>query len=337
MSKFSLNQLSEGIRQRHVGSQNRRLVEKWSRTGLLRGLDGVNRENMATLLENQASDMLIRESSSIGGGGGSGAASGDLRGFTNVAFPIVRRVFGGLVANELVSIQPMSLPAGLLFYLDYTYGSTEQYGTAGNNSGASVYAAGQSIYNNPAGKGVRSGSLGVGGQYDLAGTGFTKLHKSGSVTIAANASGTFGTGTTLSAGQLVATGTDGRFLQFDPQITNLIEAGGTTGRFYFGVFPVPADMDTTMVREFALSKGNGATATGEAAVLPETVQGGTNIVNVRRLNQLGTLSGGAFTPDPFGGTHVLTVISGTLGSVATPTLNALYPIADYVLGVGNRR
>ena len=70
MSKFSLNQLSEGIRQRHVGSQNRRLVEKWSRTGLLPGLDGVNRENMATLLENQAAQVL-REASSIGAGGGS--------------------------------------------------------------------------------------------------------------------------------------------------------------------------------------------------------------------------------------------------------------------------
>jgi hypothetical protein len=326
MSKFSLKQLSEGIRQRHVGSQNRRLVEKWSRTGLLRGLDGVHRENMATLLENQASDMIIRESSTIGAGGGSATASGDLRGFTNVAFPIVRRVFGGLVANELVSIQPMSLPAGLLFYLDYTYGSTEQYGTAGNESGASIYTAGQSIYNNPAGKGVRSGSLGVGGQYDLVGTGFTKLHKSGSVTLAAGASGSFGDGTTLADGQLVSSGTDGRFLQFDPQVTNLIDAA--SGKFYFGVFSKPADMDVTMVREFALSRGNSATAAAaEAATIPETIQGGTNVVNVRRLNQLGTLSGGAFTPDPFGGTHVLTVISGTLGTTATPTFNALYALA----------
>ena len=50
MSKFTLNQLTEGIRQRHVGTHNRRLVEKWSRTGLLRGLEGTTRENMATLL-----------------------------------------------------------------------------------------------------------------------------------------------------------------------------------------------------------------------------------------------------------------------------------------------
>ena len=46
---------------------------------------------------------------------------GDVEGFAAVAFPIVRRVFGGLVANNLVSVQPMSLPSGLIFFLDFTY------------------------------------------------------------------------------------------------------------------------------------------------------------------------------------------------------------------------
>ena len=119
MSNFSLEQLTEGIRERHLGNQNSQLVEKWSRTGLLRGLDGIPRENMARMLENQASQVL-KEASDLGGGT---AANSDIRGFSNIAFPIVRRVFGGLIANDLVSIQPMSLPSGLLFYLDYTYGS----------------------------------------------------------------------------------------------------------------------------------------------------------------------------------------------------------------------
>ena len=145
MSKFSLDTLTEGIRARHLGSQNRQLVEKWSRTGLLRGLDGVKRENMSRLLENQASQVL-REASTAGTGGNASTltSSGDLRGFTNIAFPIVRRVFGGLIANELVSIQPMSLPSGLLFYLDYTYGSVN--GTTSTGSGA-AYTTGSSIYN----------------------------------------------------------------------------------------------------------------------------------------------------------------------------------------------
>ena len=137
MSKFSLDQLTEGIRQRHLAAQNRQLTEKWARTGLLRGLEGQNREVMATLLENQAAQAL-REANSLGNGGGAMVSSGDLRGFQNVAFPIVRRVFGGLVANELVSIQPMSLPSGLIFFLDFSYESAR----LGAEAGESLYGGG---------------------------------------------------------------------------------------------------------------------------------------------------------------------------------------------------
>ena len=65
---------------------------------------------MARLLENQAKELL-RESSSM--------SAGDVEGFASVAFPIVRRVFAGLIANDLVSVQPMSLPSGLIFFLDF--------------------------------------------------------------------------------------------------------------------------------------------------------------------------------------------------------------------------
>ena len=169
MSKtFSLNTLTEGISERNNGAEGQRLVEKWTRTGLLRGLETTKRDNMARLLENQAAQVL-RESNSLSTGGGNLASSGDLRGFTSIAFPIVRRVFGGLVANELVSIQPMSLPSGLLFYLDYTYGTNvggDSSITDGNGAStyAQTYTAGQSIYNLPTGKGIQSGSLAVGGQ-----------------------------------------------------------------------------------------------------------------------------------------------------------------------------
>lgn len=46
-----------------------------------------------------------------------------LKGFAKFAFPIIRRVFPSLIANEIVSVQPMSLPTGLLSHLDYAYGS----------------------------------------------------------------------------------------------------------------------------------------------------------------------------------------------------------------------
>jgi len=109
-----LNKLTEGIVRRDLSKEGAALVDKWEQTGLLEGLsDERKKHGMASLLENQAKELL-REASSMAGG--------DVEGFASVAFPIVRRVFGGLIANDLVSVQPMSLPAGLIFFLDFTYG-----------------------------------------------------------------------------------------------------------------------------------------------------------------------------------------------------------------------
>ena len=106
-----LNTLTEGIVNRDMAKEGEALLNKWSQTGLLEGLQTERQKHgMARLLENQAKELL-RESSSM--------AAGDVEGFAAVAFPIVRRVFGGLIANDLVSVQPMSLPSGLIFFLDF--------------------------------------------------------------------------------------------------------------------------------------------------------------------------------------------------------------------------
>ena len=108
-----LNKLTEGIVRRDLSKEGHALLTKWEKTGLLEGLNGERaKHGMASLLENQAKELL-REASSMAGG--------DVEGFSSVAFPIVRRVFGGLIANDLVSVQPMSLPSGLIFFLDFTY------------------------------------------------------------------------------------------------------------------------------------------------------------------------------------------------------------------------
>ena len=336
---FTLEQLSEGIRGRDVGAENGRLVEKWSRTGLLRGLEGTNRENMARLLENQTSNLL-RESNAMSTGGGNSQGSGDIRGFSNIAFPIVRRVFGGLVANELVSIQPMSLPSGLLFYLDYTYGSNVG-GLSDADTlalGASTFTQGQSIYNNPVGKGIQSGSLGVGGMYDLVGTSFSRVH--GHTNNVAVVSGAYGGSSTFSATKFLhASGTDGRLLGFDPQVTTLIENDAADGAFngtgMFKLFvvslaTVSASADQSLAKDFAIfGTTNGAAPTG-VAVPGETFQGGTNILNIRRLNQIGVWSGTTFTPTPLSGTHLLTVVSAsnTLADVSSAGISISYPLAS---------
>jgi hypothetical protein len=80
-------------------------INKWDRLGFLDGLKGHIKENMAQLYENQASH-LINEAASTDSSGS----------FETVVFPIVRRVFSKLLANDLVSVQAMNLPIGKLFY-----------------------------------------------------------------------------------------------------------------------------------------------------------------------------------------------------------------------------
>jgi hypothetical protein len=107
-----IERLTEGVVNRDMRAEGHALLEKWQRTGLLEGLGDTRAQNgMARLLENQAKELL-REASTMSGG--------DVEGFAAVAFPIVRRVFAGLIANDLVSVQPMSLPSGLIFFLDFT-------------------------------------------------------------------------------------------------------------------------------------------------------------------------------------------------------------------------
>ena len=107
-----LDKLTEGIVNRDLQKEGAALLNKWEKTGLLEGLNTDSaKDGMARLLENQAKELL-REASTMSGG--------DVEGFAAVAFPIVRRVFGSLIANDLVSVQPMSLPSGLIFFLDFT-------------------------------------------------------------------------------------------------------------------------------------------------------------------------------------------------------------------------
>ena len=110
-----IGKLTEGIQARSVANESKALVGKWEATGLLEGLaSDIARDGMARLLENQAAQLLKEESTMAGG---------DVEGFAAVAFPLVRRVFGGLIAQELVSVQPMSLPSGLVFFMDFQRGT----------------------------------------------------------------------------------------------------------------------------------------------------------------------------------------------------------------------
>jgi hypothetical protein len=156
--------LTEGMVQRDMRKEGEALLSKWSQTGLLEGIsDERERSSMARLLENQAKELL-REASSM--------TAGDVDGFAAVAFPIVRRVFAGLIANDLVSVQPMSLPSGLIFFLDFSFGD-EQNGRAASSPRMGNTANGTaSIYGgNQLASGIADGVSLVGATYkeDLSG------------------------------------------------------------------------------------------------------------------------------------------------------------------------
>jgi len=180
MSRNLIERLTEGVVNRDLQKEGAALLSKWEKTGLLEGLGGEHtRAGMARLLENQAK-QLLKESSTM--------AAGDVQGFAAVAFPLVRRVFAGLLANDLVSVQPMSLPSGLIFFLDFTT-STNGAGLPRLGYGASeasLYGGG--VIASQITGGV---TLGDTGPYNLN-NGYASPTGSATPSLTIKASGTFG-------------------------------------------------------------------------------------------------------------------------------------------------
>ncbi len=112
-------------------AETRGLQSKWEKTGLLEGCQGVEKAHMSILLENQAK-QLLDEATTTG-------TSTSSEQWAGVALPLVRRVFAEIAAKEFVSVQPMNLPSGLIFYLDFKYGTTAPGSDLRNlNNGSSV-------------------------------------------------------------------------------------------------------------------------------------------------------------------------------------------------------
>ena len=167
----NVNSLLDASPMKKQQEEAKALVGKWDKTGLLDGLnEDFQKSGMAVLLENQAR-QLIQENSATGGraGGATGGASSEE--WSGVALPLVRRIFGEIAAQDFVSVQPMNLPSGLVFYLDFKYGKTtagsqgEGFGTNNNVGvpGGDVKSLqGKTGPNTPSGS---SAPYGVGGLY----------------------------------------------------------------------------------------------------------------------------------------------------------------------------
>ena len=158
MSQLNSLLESAGSGWKNMQSDAARLANKWEKTGLLEGFNKeVDKNNMSLILENQAK-QLVTEQSQTGGTANFTVGTGEQ--WAGVALPLVRKVFGQIAAKEFVSVQPMNLPSGLVFYLDFQYGSTK-----------TPFSAGDSLYGNanadhPFGTATSNlDQLGAGGLY----------------------------------------------------------------------------------------------------------------------------------------------------------------------------
>ena len=290
MSEYINESLLDASPIRKQKDESAKLVAKWDKSGLLEGMENDwEKSGMAVLLENQARQLISENSKtspSAGGGVGDEEWSG-------VALPLVRRVFGNIVAQELVSVQPMNLPSGLVFYLDFKYGKTEGKFTSGN----SIH--GKTGPNSPSGS---SAPFGEDGLYGVGKYGYsTNLSSEAAVTIASSANATF------------------KDIDFNSEDSaSISNAGLVKIAFAHSGLTNP---DLKAVRSFDITLNNTS-----GSVLPQyTKVNGANIeviadiktVGAGRLAELGSAASGSLTVD-----YVVENSAGNRGDFEDRTGNA---------------
>jgi len=273
-----LDTLTEGIRQRSLANEGEALLEKWEKTGLLEGLDDTGRSGMARLLENQAAQLLKEQTT---------MQAGDVEGFASVAFPIVRRVFGGLLAQDLVSVQPMSLPSGLIFFMDFVFSPDSGMIDAGAEKHRLAAQADTSLYGGgKVAKGVIDGiSLADANQeqsfYSLN-NGFSSPTGSDAGALVVWASGTYGDANTSAGGNLYTT------LRADPDLIS----GTSTYVVASASLPTSTGANFLNLASFVPSgsDGRGGLATGGYVARRLTQLSGTEtrVVNFVGISREGT-------------------------------------------------
>ena len=190
-----LNSLLESANTyKSLQSDAARLASKWSKTGLLEGMNSeTDKNNMSMILENQAKQLVTENTQTGGGTATFTAGTGPAGQWAGVALPLVRKVFGQIAAKEFVSVQPMNLPSGLVFYLDFQYGGTNvaappaaRLNKLPFNNGTSLYGTPSPL--NPATNTSGFGNAAAGGLYGAGRFGYSTQN----LTSTAVAGGTLG-------------------------------------------------------------------------------------------------------------------------------------------------
>jgi hypothetical protein len=242
--------------------QTRGLKGKWERTGLLEGVGSeTTKHGMAVMLENQAK-QLLDEATRTGTSSGSEEWAG-------VALPLVRRIFGSIAAKEFVSVQPMNLPSGLIFYMDFKYGTNP----AGNPNftGSSLFGNGGTFGKDslsPAGNKLGSTQATEGGLYGAGRFGYTINNSTAAITATFASASLADIDYDLSSGSVSAS-----------------FAGNTLKKI---IVPLPADADFNGVRAFEPTLLTGSAVNG---IFPQyTTKNGSNVEFVATVTGLSNLA-----------------------------------------------
>ena len=237
----TINALLESTAQGFEQNQSvaKKLTGKWAKSGLLEGLKGYDKTNMAVMLEQQAKRLVVESATNTSGGNVTNGATfitGVGEQWAGIALPLVRKIFGQIASKEFVSVQPMNLPAGLIFYLDFQYANSKN-----------PFTAGQSLF------GTRStnfGNLADGGLYGAGRFGYSINQFSASV--AYNASGVAISSASLSD------------CNYDSDFSASIKGGTDTALTTVKKIAIPTsslvDYDVNAVRGFIIESGSIVTA-----------------------------------------------------------------------------
>jgi hypothetical protein len=251
----SINSLLESAAgsYKNMQSDAARMSAKWGKTGLLEGLGNeVEKNNMSMILENQAKQLVSEQSSTNLGGGSFTVGAGEQ--WAGVALPLVRKVFGSLSTKEFMSVQPMNLPSGLVFFLDFQYGDPtgKVAPLAPFGPGGAAFGATSSMYGNTNPGKASDASQGLYGAGRFA---YTINQFSASVTT---------TVTTASWSDVA----------YDASLSASVAANN-----YSKVsIALPTGADSKGVRAFVLASGSVVTPAIQARTLPQfTYTDGTNV------------------------------------------------------------
>lgn len=218
-----------------------RLTAKWDKTGLLEGLTGVNKGNMAQLLENQARQLVLEANRT--------STAQNSEEWAGIALPLVRRIFSEISAKEFISVQPMNLPSGLVFWLDFKYGT----GQPGFNTNSGKDSQNDSLFGVTDARKGTAGAYGFGfpteGLYGAGRFGYT-INDYSSSAIASN-------GGSVSSTNWVSASLSATDYNFNSEFSQSLLVGGSTIHKILISTASLSNPDLTAVRAFTISNGTG--------------------------------------------------------------------------------